>query len=225
MADDSKRTLLDQVFAASSTEESRKLYDKWAKTYNVDMAEHDFTAPRLVAEAVARGLKLNHLGKKHEALRSIKILDAGCGTGLVGIELAKLGAKEIDGLDISEGMLDVARKAGAYRELKIADLTKRLDVLDSTYDAVTCCGTFTHGHLGPQPLREFVRIVKAGGVVVATALESHWEEKRFGAEVQRLETEEGKVEVLEKNLHSYRKDAVDGRMLVLRKLSNDAVER
>ena len=59
MADTSKQTLLDRVFAATSTEESRKLYDEWAKTYDSDMVEHDFTAPRLVAEAVSRGLKLN----------------------------------------------------------------------------------------------------------------------------------------------------------------------
>jgi predicted TPR repeat methyltransferase len=123
MAESSKHTLLERVFAANNTEESRRLYDEWAKTYDSDMAEHDFTAPRLVAEAVARGLKLNHLPNKQEALSKTTIVDAGCGTGLVGIELAKLGAKEIVGLDISQGMLDVASKTGAYKNFKIADLT------------------------------------------------------------------------------------------------------
>jgi len=219
----SSQTLLERVFAATSTEESRKLYDEWAQTYDSDMTAHDFTAPRLVAEAVARGLKLNHLRNKQEALSNTTIVDAGCGTGLVGIELAKIGAKQIDGLDLSEGMLGVARKTGAYRDLKIADLTKRLGIVDGTYDAVTCCGTFTHGHLGPQPLEEFVRVVKAGGVVVATVLDSYWDEKGFEAEVSRLE-KEGKVDVLENDSHSYRKDAGGGRVLVLRKVAGDAVE-
>jgi predicted TPR repeat methyltransferase len=217
MVDGSKQNLLDRVFAATSTEESRKLYDEWAKTYDSDMAEHDFTAPRLVAEAVARGLKLKHLANKEEALSKTKIADAGCGTGLVGVELAKLGAKDIDGLDISEGMLDIAGKTGAYTNFRIADLTKRLPIVDGTYDVVTCCGTFTHGHLGPEPLAELVRIVKTSGIVVATVLDSHWQQTGFETEVKRLQ-KQGNVDVVEDNVHSYRKDAGGGRILILKKI-------
>jgi predicted TPR repeat methyltransferase len=224
MADTTKSTLLDRVFAARSTEESRNLYDEWAKSYDADMAEHEFTAPRLVADAVARGLKLNHLPNQKEALAKTSILDAGCGTGLVGIELARHGAKKIDGLDLSEGMLDIARKTGAYEHLKIADLTRRLPIVDGTYDAVTCCGTFTHGHLGPEPLAEFVRAVKTSGIVVATVLDSHWQEKGFEEEVERLRSD-GQVEVMENDLHAYRKDAGGGRILVLRKVSGANTER
>ncbi|KAH7351379.1 S-adenosyl-L-methionine-dependent methyltransferase [Pyrenochaeta sp. MPI-SDFR-AT-0127] len=211
-----KKSLLDRVFAATSTLESRALYDEWASTYNSDMTSHEFIAPRLVAEAVARGLKLNHIST--QPLKGVQIVDAGCGTGLVGGELSKLGAKEITGLDISEGMLDVARKTGVYRELKIADLTTRLDVEDGTFDALTCCGLFTHGHLGPQPLEEFVRIVKAGGVVVATVKNSHWTEKGFDAEVERL-AKEANVEVVEKEVHAYRKNSGGGKVLILRKIA------
>lgn len=224
MADTAKHTLLERVFAATSTEESRQLYDEWAKTYDSDMAEHDFTAPPLVAEAVARGLKLNHLPNKKEALSNITIADAGCGTGLVGIELAKLGAKDIDGLDISQGMLDIASNTGAYRNFKIADLTATLPIVDGAYNAVTCCGTFTHGHLGPEPLEELVRVVKTSGIVVVTVLESHWQEKGFEAEVKRLE-KEGKVEVVENDVHAYRKDAGGGRVLIMRRISRVASER
>jgi ubiquinone/menaquinone biosynthesis C-methylase UbiE len=224
MADQSKQTLLDRVFAATSTEELRKLYDEWAQTYDSDMAEHEFTAPRLVAEAVARALKLNHLPNKEESLGKTTIADAGCGTGLVGVELAKLGAKAIDGLDLSQGMLDVASKTGAYRNFRIVDLTARLPIVDGTYDAVTCCGTFTHGHLGPEPLAELLRVVKTSGVVVATVLESHWQEKGFESEVRRLEQEE-KAELVENDVHAYRKDAGGGRILVLRKVSGEHSER
>jgi len=219
-----EQTLLDRVFAASSTEESRKLYDEWANTYDSVMAEHKFTAPRLVAEAVLRGLKLNHLLDQKEALRQISVVDAGCGTGLVGIELAKLGAKEIDGLDISEGMLSVARKTGAYRHLKIADLTAKLPIADGTYDALTCCGTFTHGHLGPEPLAEFLRILKTSGVLVATVLDTYWTEKSFDEEVERL-VMDGQAELVEKDSHDYRKDAGRGRILVLKKMSGTSAKR
>ncbi|KAH7385355.1 S-adenosyl-L-methionine-dependent methyltransferase [Phaeosphaeria sp. MPI-PUGE-AT-0046c] len=218
MANISNKTLLDRVFAATSTEESRNLYNEWANSYDSDMAEHEFTAPRLVAEAVVRGLKVTHIPDSKSAMSKIIIADAGCGTGLVGVELAKIGAKAIDGLDISQGMLDVASNTGAYRDFKIADLTTRLPIVDATYDVVTCCGTFTHGHLGPEPLEEFLRIIKTSGIVVATVLKSHWEEKGFEAEVKRLE-KEGKLEVVENEYRSYRKDTGGGLVLILRKTS------
>jgi ubiquinone/menaquinone biosynthesis C-methylase UbiE len=224
MADTAKRTLLERVFAASSTEESRKLYDEWAITYDKDMTEHEFTAPRLVAEAVARGLELNHMCNPQGSLSYTTVADAGCGTGLVGVELAKLGVKDIDGLDISQGMLDIASKTGVYRNVRITDLTARLPFADGTYDIVTCCGTFTHAHLGPEPLEEFLRVIKIGGIVVATILESHWHETRFETAVERL-AEEGKAKVVENEYQEYRKDAGGGRILVLRKTSGASGER
>jgi SAM-dependent methyltransferase len=218
MTDATKQTLLDRVFAASSTEESRQLYDEWAQTYDSDMAEHVFTAPALVAEAVVRGLKLDNVPNRQEALSRINILDAGCGTGLVGVELTKFGAKQIVGLDISQGMLAIASNTGAYTNFQTVDLTTKLPFSTGTFDALTCCGTFTHGHLGPEPLAEFVRVVKTGGVVVATVLDSHWEEKRFEAAVQRLE-QEGLVDMLERDSHAYRKDDGGGVVLILKKTS------
>lgn len=209
---------LDRVFTAQSTDESRRLYDEWATTYDSDMQKHDFRAPRLVAEGVSRALKLNHLHRNpSEVLKGLRIVDAGCGTGTVGIELAKMGAEDIVGLDISEGMLEVARKSGVYKNLQIADLTKKLPYEDGEFDALTCCGTFTHGHLGPEPLAEFVRIVKSGGVVVATILESHWDEKAFQAEADQL-AKNSACDIVEDKVHQYRKDAGGGRNLILRSI-------
>jgi ubiquinone/menaquinone biosynthesis C-methylase UbiE len=216
MASSAHPSLLDRVFAANSIEESRELYDEWAKTYDSDMTSHDFTAPTLVAQAVSRGLKLNHISPS-SPLIGLQILDAGCGTGLVGIEMSKLGCTDVLGLDISEGMLAVAKNTAVYDDLRTADLTQRLEFEDGKFDAVTCCGTFTHGHLGPEPLQEFVRVVKDGGVVIVTVLESFWVKKGFEAEVERLK-KGGKVEVVEKEVHDYRKNAGGGRLLILRKL-------
>jgi ubiquinone/menaquinone biosynthesis C-methylase UbiE len=199
------------IFAAKTPDQHRAFYDQWASTYDSDMQTHDFIAPRLVAEAVSK-----HLPNTPPS--EAKILDAGCGSGAVGVALAKLFSyQSIDGVDISQGMLDVARKTGVYRDLDIADLTKRLEKEDGSYDAFVCCGTFTHGHLGPEPLDEFVRVVKVGGVVVATVLDTFWDEGGFEGVIGRLERE-GKVEVLGKESVSYRKNAGGGRILILRRL-------
>ncbi|OAG07287.1 S-adenosyl-L-methionine-dependent methyltransferase [Paraphaeosphaeria sporulosa] len=203
---------LDRVFAAKSKDESRQLYDQWASSYDADMQTYSFTAPQIVAEMVPKYLKVSP--------KDAVVVDAGCGSGLVGVTLHQSGFKTIDGLDLSEGMLKVAEKTGAYRKLEVTDLTQRLNIEDGTYDGLTCSGTFTHGHVGPEPLPELVRIVKAGGILVATILESFWKEFDFEMVVKGLE-ERGMVEMLENNLHSYRKfgdEESGGLVLVLRKL-------
>ena len=43
------------------------------------------------------------------ANKNIKILDAGAGTGIIGEMLVKQGYTNIDGLDISQKMLDILR--------------------------------------------------------------------------------------------------------------------
>lgn len=148
-----------------------------------------------------------------------EIFDAGCGTGLSGIALVSVGAKTIDGVDVSTGMLKGAEKTGIYRHLAPADLTKEIpDKKDESYDVVTCVGTLTHGHVGPIPaLKEFVRITKKGGVIAATVLDDLWVSAGHEAEVKRLE-HEGLVDVLSTEKDDYRKAAgVKARILVMRK--------
>lgn len=208
----SDQSFLDRVFAAKSPDESRKLYDQWASSYDADMQKWSFTAPRIVAQLAQKYLEISPA--------DATVVDAGCGSGLVGTELAKLGFKTVDGLDLSDGMLKVARNSGAYRDLNIADLTQRLEAKDGAYDALVCSGTFTHGHLGPEPLPEFTRIVKAGGILVITVLETFWKEGNFEDVVKKLEGD-GIAQVLENDLHNYRKfeeSESGGLILVLRRL-------
>lgn len=208
----SNQSFLDRVFAAKNQEESRELYDKWASSYDADMQRYSFTAHLIVSKLASKYLSIS----PSEAT----VIDAGCGSGSVGTELARLGFKTIDGLDISEGMMKLAGETGAYRKLRIADLNQALDVEDGAYDVLTCSGTFTHGHLGPEPLQEFTRVVKASGILVFTVLERFWKEENFEAVVKKLEGD-GIVQVLEKDLHNYRKlgeEETGGLVVVLRKL-------
>ena len=159
------------------------IYDKWAATYDNELADENqnYVAPILVAQAA---LKLS------KNLTKGVILDAGCGTRLVGQALAMTGAKAIDGLDLSSAMLTVAERTSTYRSLAQADLTKRVPKADETYDMVTCVDTFTLGHVGPDPaLREFVRVTRRKGLVFATVLEEIWVSGGFKAEVDRLKAE------------------------------------
>ncbi|PNS19045.1 hypothetical protein CAC42_1781 [Sphaceloma murrayae] len=200
----------DRVYRLQTPEECQALYDDWATSYNNDLLDksQDYVAPTLAVQSL-----LAAQGNIHGA-----ILDAGCGTGLVGIALRQAGAEHIDGLDFSAGMLDVARKTGVYESLETGDLMKPLRMQDSVYDAVTCVGTLTKAHVGPVPaLREFVRVAKKGGLVVVTVLELIWESGGYKAEVERLQTD-GNVEIVGIDSMDYRKaKELKGKMVVMRK--------
>lgn len=184
------------------------IYDKWAATYDNELADENqnYVAPILVAQAALESSK---------NLTKGVILDAGCGTGLVGQALAMTGAKAIDGLDLSSAMLTVAERTSTYRSLAQADLTKRVPKADETYDMVTCVGTFTLGHVGPDPaLREFVRVTRRKGLVFATVLEEIWVSGGFKAEVDRLKAE-NLVAVVSDELIDYVKGHGDKAVLIV----------
>jgi len=207
---------LQRAYKLSNTEEARNLYDEWASQYDKDLQNEDYAAPELAAESLilARGGNV----EDSQQLGSIKIMDAGCGTGLVGLSLARFGSPNIEGLDISPGMLDIARRTGVYGVLEEADLSKPVARPDNSYDAVMCVGTLTRGHVGPKVLKEFVRIVKPEGLIVATVLDDIWERDGFRAEVDNLR-DSGQVKALRTDVIGLRTTSdVGGRLLVLKKL-------
>jgi len=148
---------IKRAYEPQTVDSTRNLYDEWAAKYDADLVEEGYQAPSLAAPAIT-----SFLGA--EALRTATVLDAGCGTGLVGQLLARdYGASTVDGVDLSPGMLEVARKTGVYRHLEAADLSEPMAQRDASYDVVVCVGTLTRAHLGPRVLNEFARIVRGAG--------------------------------------------------------------
>ena len=202
---------LQSIHATSSPDECGAIYDTWAKTYDIDVrhAAVDYIGPTLTAHAVVAA----------DGNITGSVLDAGCGTGLVGVALAQAGARNIDGIDISPGMLEVARRTGVYNDLSIVDMSKVLEEKrDQSYDVITCVGTFTEGHVGPVPaLQELVRVVKKDGLVVSTILDDVWVLGGYKAEIERLGAV-GAVDVLSTVNVDYRRGTyVKARMVILKR--------
>jgi len=75
-----------------------------------------------------------------------KILDVGCGSGRYCIEVAKAGAKEIVGIDISPKMLEIAKNLAVNYDVSSRCQFLQSDVLDmrDTFDDVIAMGFFDY---------------------------------------------------------------------------------
>ena len=146
-----------------------EVYRDWAKKYDYDN-DH-------VLGTVSQPKSVNLLSTRLKD-KTAKIIDVGCGTGLVGENLKAKDFIYFDGLDISKDMLSIAKSRG-YRNLFLGSLNKQLPVLDDAYDAAMCIGVFTHGHVSSDGFNELCRIVKPGGYVCFTINEGVFEEYGF----------------------------------------------
>lgn len=99
------------------------------------------------------------------------ILDIATGTGDLAINLASTNAKEIIGLDISNGMLEVGRKKIASKQLEniismvIGD-SENLPFEDNTFDAITVAFGVRNFENLEKGLSEILRVLKPDGIFV-----------------------------------------------------------
>ncbi|MFZ9414214.1 MAG: class I SAM-dependent DNA methyltransferase [Alphaproteobacteria bacterium] len=156
---------LGAVYDAGSPEEIARLYDGWAATYDAEMAIAGYRHPTIGVALLAR----------HLPAGSTPVLDAGCGTGVAGSWLGILGYPRVEGLDISEGMLAVARARGGYAALHRAALGGKLAFGDGHFAGIIAAGVFTTGHVGAEALPELARITRPGGIMVLTVKTTLWD--------------------------------------------------
>lgn len=112
------------------------------------------------------------------------IIDLGCGTGLVGDELYKLGYRNIDGLDVSAESLEIAKTKAIYRRLTsglmASESSKSLGIDASLYDAAICVGVFTVGHVKSKGLDDLVHVVRPGGLACFTIRDCVASDPQYG---------------------------------------------
>jgi amino acid adenylation domain-containing protein len=87
---------------------------------------------------------------------------------LAGQLLAARGYRNLEGLDLSEGMLREALRKGCYAALHQQILGQPLDLPSAAFDAVLSVGVFARAHAPSASFQELIRIVKPGGYIVFT---------------------------------------------------------
>ena len=166
---------LGAVYDANGTDNLALLYDDWAATYDAEMARVGYRHPSIALALLAR----------HLPRGATPVLDAGCGTGLLGEWLGIAGYPRVEGLDLSEGMLTVARHKGSYAALHRAALGGPLSFADGHFAGIVAAGVFSTGHVGANGLDELIRICRREGVIVLTVKNALWD-NGFAAVISEL---------------------------------------
>lgn len=139
---------------STDSSEVQHEYDEFSSRYEQEVLDWDYDCHEIGADIM-----------KDYVSPDARILDAGCGTGLVGQALWQRHFRHLDGNDISAVILEKARAKQVYNGLRQVDLLEPLPYQDNEYDAVCSIGVFSHVETYTV-LDEFCRIVRPGGVIV-----------------------------------------------------------
>ena len=207
MADDDEiDARLSRVYANPGDKQA--LYDDWAATYDRDLIDE----LGYVADAEAC--------RRLEALvpdRAARILDAGCGTGLVGRRLQQAGYHDIHGNDYSAKMLQQARATGTYRSLAQHDLTLPVQT-DQLYDAAISVGVFAFSLPSAEHLVNITVSLKRGGYALVTVNGKAWSEVDWPAKLQGFDQRHADTRLVEIQTIDYlTAEGIDGRLLILQR--------
>ncbi len=163
-------------------------YRTWADEYDADVAGHEYGLPASMVRTLVEALERLEPDAPARA-DGVAVLDAGCGTGLVAEALHAAGWTALDGVDLSEEMVDKAAERGIFRSLRGGvDLTVPPDdTLRHSAAIVTVGGVFTVGHVPPSALGTIAELVEPGGLLVASFRRAYIDGTDLTAEIERLE--------------------------------------
>ncbi|XP_076461640.1 methyltransferase-like protein 27 [Babylonia areolata] len=147
---------------------SVKAYDDTSEQYEQYVNAFQYAGPQQVAKTISS------LYPEQSQKESVRILDVAAGTGLVGVEMHKLGFRNMDALDPSQGMLNVASRRGIYGRLFTEYIDdKKLPIDDKSYDSMVICGGMGENQIPCSALHEMIRLVKSGGYIVNVTRVEH----------------------------------------------------
>ena len=135
------------------------------------------TSPTVIRELLEQ--ELERAGAEPEALT---VLDIGAGNGMVGEELARMGASTIVGVDIIDEAAEATERdrPGVYDDYHVLDLTalsrpERRALSEPGFNALTTVAALGFGDMPPLALAEALNFVSTPGWVALTIKEDFLE--------------------------------------------------
>ena len=177
---------LDIVYNEKSSIKLKQHYKLWADDYDRDLVDWGYAYPYQLKKIMSKDIKVK---------KDSKILDAGCGTGLVAQVLSDLNFKNIVGLDYSIDMLKIAKNKKIYKRLIQDSLNKKTSLRSNQFDIVLCTGVLTSGHVGAKAINELIRVTKNKGYLILSIAESIYEKLGFKYEIEKNKEQISKIKI------------------------------
>jgi predicted TPR repeat methyltransferase len=150
------------VPARASDECVATLFDGFAASFESRLAHLEYRAPALVE------CMLEASGARAE--KALDVLDAGCGTGLCGMLMSPY-ARQLTGVDLSGGMLQLAAQKGIYDDLVQGELTAYLRGHPGQFDVVVSADTLVYFGALEDVVSAAAAALRDGGRLVFTVEE------------------------------------------------------
>lgn len=148
-----------------------EIYNRWAETYDNYVESLDYMGPKNIV------LKLKSI-ISHDKSTKISILDFGCGTGKIGEQLNQIiiNPYYLEGVDVSENMLKIAKQKGNYNILTNIDLTTQK--YNKKYDIILSSGVFLEGHIDISNIDKLYNLLDKNGLLLFTIRETFKENNK-----------------------------------------------
>ena len=184
-------------------------YAQWAPDYEADVQQFGYQAPH---HAVALLKKL--------VPTSARIIEFGCGTGLVGRQLADVGYQQLVGVDLSPEMLELAAGGRCYQSLREHDLTQPL-VDDIRYEAGICVGVCAFGPVHADHITHMTSVLVENAPLLLTVNGRAWSEQDWPEKLDNAQQRDGFTIEYINTIPYLSEENIDGKLLVIR---NSAIE-
>lgn len=154
--------------AVINNEFYKELGDKWYT------AEGDAIALLRLEKNATNPWVLQKVRQHHGTDGSVRILDVGCGGGLLTFDLANAGWK-VSALDVSEGVLRVGRARDREKRVNwVEGRAEHLPFPDRNFDVVCMMDVLEHIHEPKVALMEAVRVLKRDGTLLFHTFNKTW---------------------------------------------------
>jgi SAM-dependent methyltransferase len=152
------------------------IYDAKADSYGADTvadgwaATFDAMRPEFESFLDTRG--------SSAATRPLRVLDAGCGDGLLPEYISMPPGTELHGNDLSPKLVAAAQQKGFYASTVVADLSAKQPYESDTFDFIFCNGVL--GYISSNaPVLNLLRVLAPGGRMVLCFRHAHFVERRY----------------------------------------------
>ena len=155
-------------------ETRRVLFHDYAQTFSVPGVYERLFYDELkcISPSTVCGLLEGHIEGEGRDPSELRVLDVGAGNGMVGEQLAEMGAEQIVGVDILEEAAEATERdrPGVYDDYFVLDLTdipapEHEDLRSRNINCLTSVAALGFGDIPPAAFAEAYNLVEDGGPI------------------------------------------------------------